>query len=511
LQLEASSAERTRAAMSVDALRSARPLRGPTSTDAEIEESFDGWARDKAAAIFRMVEAWLGSDAFRDALNAFVRSRAYEPAASEELWGQLAKASGQPVDAVLTAWATRPGLPVLAIDAVCAGGETVVSVGQRRFGADAAGAAPQASAWQIPLGIRGVGLEAPMLVVSSRLLNEPRQTFGVPGCFPGALVNAGGAGYFRMLFAPAALARLIPLARDRMTPGERLRFLDDLWALAGVGAVGIGDSLALVRALAADPMPAVLEAIAAELTGIADHLAPGPAQDRFEAWVRGTFTPVAAGLGWLVPPGESTDRQRVRVAVLDILGGAGDDRTVLASARAMAAAHLAGGPRLHQSLVPVVTRLAARSGDAALLDRLPALDAREALAHAQDSAFVTRTLGAALDGPDRPGRIALWLSAALENPAVNVQAWQFLKARWTDLQPRLAAPFAVASVVAAAGAFCDGAMRDEVGRFFADKPSAPPRAVRLALDRIDACRDRRLRLETPIVEWLTSQGFSPEP
>ncbi len=396
-QLEASSAEETRAAMSVDALRSARPLRGSTWTDAEIEESFDGWARDKAAAIFRMVEGWLGPDVFRDALNAFVRSRAYEPVASEELWSQLAKASGQPVDAVLTAWATRPGLPVLAVDAVCAGGDTVVSVGQRRFGADAAGAAPEAGAWQVPLGVRGVGLETPMLVVSSRLLVEPRQTFGVPGCSPGVLVNAGGAGYFRMLFAPAALARLIPLARDRMTAGERLRFLDDSWALAGVGAVEIGDYLTLVRALAADPTPEVLEAIAAELTSIADHLAPGPAQDRFEAWVRDTFGPVTAGLGWLVPPGESTDRQRLRAAALDILGGAGDDRTVLAAARALAAAQMAGAPPLHPSLVPVVTRLAARSSDVALLDGLLALDPREALAHSQDSAFVTRTLGAALD------------------------------------------------------------------------------------------------------------------
>ncbi len=509
--LDASSAEGTRAAMSADALRSIRPLRGPVITDAEIEEAFDSWADGKGAAIFRMVEEWLGPDVFRDALNAFVRSKAYEPAAAEELWSRLAAASGKPADRVLAAWATRPGVPVLAVDAACDGGETVVSVEQRRFGADPSGAASGPGAWQIPLGIRGVGTEAPMLVFASHLHAEPRQTFRILGCFPGAIVNAGAAGYFRTLHTPAALARLIPLARDRMTPAERLRFLDDVWALAGVGAVGIGDYLALVRALAADATAGVIEAIATELTFIDDHLAPGEARTRFEAWVTDTFKPVAAGLGWRVAPGESADRQRLRAAMLDILGGAARDRSVLASARAFAAAHLAGGPRLHPSLVPVVTRLAARSGDAELLDRLPSLDAREALAHAHDPAFVTRTLGAALDSPDQPGRAAFWLSTALENPAANVQAWQFLTSRWTDLRPRLAAPFAVASVVAAAGSFCDGAMRDEVERFFADNPSAPPRTLRLALDRIDACRDRRMRLETPIAEWLTSQGFLPEP
>ncbi len=401
-QLEASTAEETRAAMSADALRSIRPLRGPVTTDAEIEEAFDSWAEGKAAAIFRMVEEWLGPDVFRDALNAFVRSKAYEPASSEELWRQLAAVSGKPVDRVLAAWATRPGVPVLAVDAVCDGSETVVSVEQRRFGADPSEASPETGAWQIPLGIRGVGTEAPMLVFASHLLAEPRQTFRIPRCFPGAIVNAGAAGYFRTLQTPAALARLIPLARDRMTPAERLRFLDDSWALAGVGAVGIGDYLALVRALAADATPEVLEAVATDLTFIADHLAPDGARTRFEAWVTDTFTPVAAGLGWRVAPGESAERQRLRAAVLDILGGAGRDRTVLASARAIAAAHLAGGPRLHPSLVPVVTRLAARSGDGALLDRLPSLDAREALAHAHDPAFVTRTLGTAIDSPISP-------------------------------------------------------------------------------------------------------------
>ncbi len=53
-------------------------------------------------------------------------------------------------------------------------------------------------------------------------------------------------------------------------------------------------------------------------------------------------------------------------------------------------------------------------------------------------------------------------------------------------------------------------MRDEVERFFADNPSAPPRTLRLALDRIDACRDRRLRLDTPIVAGLKTRATTTE-
>jgi hypothetical protein len=45
-------------------------------------------------------------------------------------------------------------------------------------------------------------------------------------------------------------------------------------------------------------------------------------------------------------------------------------------------------------------------------------------------------------------------------------------------------------------------VRDEVRRFFADKANTTPRTLQLTLDRIDACRDTRLRLEAPLVDWL---------
>ena len=135
----------------------------------------------------------------------------------------------------------------------------------------------------------------------------------------------------------------------------------------------------------------------------------------------------------------------------------------------------------------------------------------ETIAHAGDPSFVTRALGDALGDADAQGRVAEWLAAALDNPAVNTQVWQFVKSRWSDLQPTLSAPFARSSIVAAAGAFCDGAMRDDVARFFEGKPGTPPQTLRLALDRIDACRDRRLRFEKPVADWLAAQRFVPEP
>jgi len=496
-------------AMRSDSLRSTRAVRTVVATEAEIEESFDQMAYDKAAALLRMVEAWVGPEAFRSGLNAFVRARAYDSATGEELWSQLATASGDPVDRVMLTAATRPGVPVVGIDASCDGSETVLTVTQQRFTFDAPGQATNAAAWQIPLAIRGVNERSPTSTSTPKLLTEPRQTFRIGGCFPAVLADAGAAGYFYTSYRPEALAFLASVARERLTPAERIRSLNDAWTLAGAGVQDIGGYLALVNALAADSTPEVIEEIAGGLTFIRDYVVSDQGRAPFEAWVRKMFGPVAADLGWRVAPGESADRKRLRAAVLGILGGAGRDPDVLATARTLAAAHLAGAQTLDPSLGSLVTRLAARDADTGLLGRLQSLDAQEAIAGASDPSFVTRALGDALKGRDGETRIAGSLAAALQNPAVNAQAWQFLKSRWSEVQPNLTAAFALPSVITAAGTFCDGEARDDVARFFADKATATPRTLQLTLDRIDACRDARLRLESPLVEWLKTPGRVP--
>jgi len=77
-----------------------------------------------------------------------------------------------------------------------------------------------------------------------------------------------------------------------------------------------------------------------------------------------------------------------------------------------------------------------------------------------------------------------------------------VKSRWSDVEPTLGAPFALSVIVGAAGSFCDAATREDVKQFFADKTATTARTLQLTLDRIDACRDFRLRQETALGDWL---------
>ena len=344
-----------------------------------------------------------------------------------------------------------------------------------------------------------------MLVFTPVLMTEQPQVFRLTGCFSAVLSNSGATGYYRTAQAPAALAHLVSLAASRMTAPEQVRLLDDQWALAAAGLAGIGDYLSVVAALSTAPAPEVIETAGQGLGFLREHVAGLDAHEAFEAWVRKTFGPVASSLGWRGAPGETEDRRRLRAAVLDILGTAGRAPDVLATAHTLFIADLSGAQPIDPTLRETVTRLTARTANAELLATLQRRDGAEVFAAAADAGFVVRALEEALtDAAGREG-LPAWVAAGLANPAVNGGVWTFVTSHWNELRPRMGAAFALPAIVSAAGSFCDAGRREEVGQFFADKTAATPRTLQLALDRIDACRDFRLRQEGRLAEWVAAR------
>ena len=98
-------------AMSLDALESTRPIRAKASTPAEINELFDAIAYEKGAAVLRMIEAWVGEDAFRTGVNAYIDRFKYSNARAEDFWGTLTASTGKPVDRVMSGFVDQPGVP----------------------------------------------------------------------------------------------------------------------------------------------------------------------------------------------------------------------------------------------------------------------------------------------------------------------------------------------------------------------------------------------------------------
>jgi hypothetical protein len=407
---------------------------------------------------------------------------------------------------MLAGFITRPGVPEVSIESACDGGDTVVTASARRFAPGAPQLAMDAASWTIPIGLRGVGEGDSVPAVSTVLLTAPRQTFTLAGCFPAVFANAGANGYYYTAYTPDTLRRLASAAESQLTSAERIRLLEDAWDLARAGHQRIGDYLPVAAAMAADTAPEVVEELDRELTFVGAYLVPGPEHALFESWVTRTFSRVQQGLGWKPASGEREDRARQRRAVLDILGRAGRDKDVLATARVMIDAHLAGRERIEPTFMPIVVRLAAVTAGADLLPRLRALDEHEVLATTPDAPFVVGVLthGIAATGGREPW--PEWLSTALGNPAAQSGAWKVAASRWNDVRPGFAEPAQLSALVVATGQLCDGESRESVHRLFTGQAQAVPRTLQLTLDRIDACRDDLMRLDATLSDWLKSEA-----
>jgi tricorn protease interacting factor F2/3 len=120
---------RTSSAMSRDALRNTHPIKMDSVSLNEIIQIFDEISYDKGASILRMVEAYLGSDAFKFGIRDYLTNNKFSNASSEDFWNSLEKTSGKKVTAIVNEWIRKSGYPVVSV--VLDEGDIILS--QKRF------------------------------------------------------------------------------------------------------------------------------------------------------------------------------------------------------------------------------------------------------------------------------------------------------------------------------------------------------------------------------------------
>ncbi|MHA2169548.1 MAG: M1 family metallopeptidase [Candidatus Kariarchaeaceae archaeon] len=68
---------------------------------------------NKGGSILRMIESYLGKDAFREGLRIFLRKHAYDIAKSDDLWSALESVTGQPIINLMEGWVLQDGYPLM--------------------------------------------------------------------------------------------------------------------------------------------------------------------------------------------------------------------------------------------------------------------------------------------------------------------------------------------------------------------------------------------------------------
>jgi aminopeptidase N len=458
---------RAAGALAADEQVSTKPIRQPVETKEAIESSFDGAITYmKGQSVLRMFESFVGHDAWRDFMRAYVVKFSWKNADAEDFYAVMAEMIGEPTAAAFRTFIEQPGAPLVTHKLVCDGTPRLELHQRRAFPAGTT--EPTARTWQVPVCARyGTGKTAHRSCVLLTAADGALPLDG--GCPTWLTTNAGGVGYYRSSYTAAEIKPLLG-PRSPLTMPERAALLADLGAEIGRDELALGDAMALAPLVLADPD----DRIRAGAIGLTGPLRVGELDDathaKYKKWVLATFGPAARKLGWRRKPGDSDDRQRLRVALVGAVTWAGD-RKLAAEALALTKAWLANPAAVEDDAVDSIVFNAVRVGDAALFDAVLAaakaakdrtLQARLVvmLGGFDDAALIQRALDLVLAGEFdlRDSKNILFVAGTLRETRELV--WRWIEAHAAELVGKVRSDEATWFIQAGVGSTCTTAARD---------------------------------------------------
>jgi len=500
----------TQGALGVDALKTTHPIHAAADTPAQIDEAFDSITYEKGAAVLRMVENYLGPDVFRKGINTYLQAHAYGNATSEDFWTTLASVSGKAVDRILPSFINQPGAPLLEVSLECVNNRGQLDISQQRFFMDPTATQTRAQRWQVPVCVKTGGAAG-----GCDLIADNKQTLSLGNsCVPWAFVNAGAHGYYRTAYSPETLRGLTPRIQEVLTPPERLSLSGDEWALVRAGRHTAADYLKLLAGFAMEHTNGVLGGISDRLDMIDEYLTTRDTRPRFQQFVRTLFSPLFQEIGFNSTAVDSDERRALRATLIHTLGMAGNDAQLAATARTAVDRVLQGGAPLDPTLARSIVNVAARFGDATLFDALVAASDRAtspderyrylyALAEFRDPALIDRALELSITPKLRRQDTARYLASFMSEEASRPRAWTFMKAHWTELEPKVTIFGGDTTVTSSLGNFCDTASRDDVASFFKQHPlPSASRTLTQTIERINNCIAFRTAQTSNVTSFL---------
>ncbi len=445
-------------AMATDALHTTRPVEFPVGPPEEAQAMFDVLTYQKGAGVLRMLERYLGAKRFRRGIRRYLNDHRLGNTETADLWDALEAESGEPVRAVMDSWILQGGFPLVSVSdrdetADVAGptgatDATELALTQEPFAyspvAEPKGDAASAigEVWSVPVITRALdGGEG------RALLEGPSGVVVVEGAKRGApvVVNAGGAGYYRVLYTADRQRQLAERASE-LEPLERFNLVSDTWASVVAGRAEIGDFLSLAGALRDDDDPSVWAQVTGALSFL-HHAVEPDTRDPLARATRALVAPTFARLGWERRADDGERTPTLRAQLLATLATIGEDAAVRAEAKQRLRAAGTGANPLDPDLASAVLAAVASGGGRAEFDqfvehyRHPATPQEElrylgALAAFRDPGLAERAFELAI-GEVRTQNAPFVIMGLLGNTFTGPAAWELVTQHWSELTERI--------------------------------------------------------------------------
>lgn len=313
-------------AMSLDALQTTHPVVQHVETVEQASQAFDAITYQKGEAVIRMLESYVGHDAWRAGVRAYMKQHAHGNTVSDDLWSAVETAAGKPIKAIAHDFTLQPGVPLITVaSATCAAGKTTLTLTQGEFSKDLQGKKPLT--WRVPVTVQALGGgEAKTLVTGGK------GSVTVEGCGP-VVVNAGQSGYYRVQYGPERFAGLVRNFA-KLPAIDQLGVISDAWSMGLAGYQPATDFLDLAKVTPADTDPQVLSKVAGTFSAIDGYYEGMPAERAaFRKLAIGQLRPLLAKVGWTAKPGEADNVAILRADLIGALGGLGDPEVTAEATR----------------------------------------------------------------------------------------------------------------------------------------------------------------------------------
>jgi tricorn protease interacting factor F2/3 len=215
--------DETTQAMALDSLMSTHPIEVDVKSPDEIEQIFDDISYSKGASIIRMIEEYLGAEAFRKGIGLYLNRHRFANATGDDLWDSLEASSGKPVRTIMKEWIRRPGYPVIHVKHE--GG--LLKLRQERF---LFSSVSDKETWPVPIALKLNG------EISHFLMSGETETIPIED-LRSIVVNVGRTGFYRVLYE--GLEDLV--WQDGLSPAEKWGMISDGLAFLLAGKISIGD------------------------------------------------------------------------------------------------------------------------------------------------------------------------------------------------------------------------------------------------------------------------------
>jgi puromycin-sensitive aminopeptidase len=489
------------AAMTTDGLRATRPVEFPVGRPEEAEGMFDVLTYQKGGSVLRMLEQYIGPEAFRKGISHYLAVHSYGNTETSDLWDAIETVSGEPVRTIMDSWIGQGGYPVVSVER--GGDPATVVLRQKRFVYDGG---ETSELWSIPVNLRasvGGAVHRERL-----LLDQPEGSFTFPGPVDWVVVNDGAWGFYRTRYSSGLWEAL---READLSALERLEMLNDTWAAVAAGQGELREWAEVALAVTGEPDPDIWGAVGGVLA-LLDLISSEADLQALEPFVRRLAGSVWEQVGWESQPGEDERTAVARGRILLALAQVGRDPGVLEEANDRFSAHLAGETVLDPDVVGAAARAAVATGSRETWQQVV-----EAYRHSDKPQEQLRYLYALAETPVPGLRLetlelmlgdevrsqdAPYVVAAVLSRQDQAQAWRWLESRWDAVVSRFPASLLV-RMLEAVTSFVDPQLAQQVRQFCQthDSGVAPIRLQQI-LERMDVTVALAARLRGTLPDSL---------